>query len=283
MDQEKDKQTPLVRPWDGETSTQHLENSSPVELADALEDMLDSMTEESYDPELVAAYLDALEKKAPMPEPPDAQAAEADFRRRLGAVKPDQEAQPPKRRRYRLPITVAAAIALLFALMLCAQAAGFDIFGGLARWTSETFHFAPPAQEAEISPYYETLRQTLKENGILGTLAPKWYPEGFVGLEPEVEKNKVSTYVSTKFRNKEEKEFTVAITWQPHLDGIAPRVYEKDDTSVEVYTSGEKSFYLFANSEDTTWAVWSEGGFEESIRGELSVDEIKKIIDSIGG
>lgn len=280
MDQEKDKKTPSVGPWDGETSTQHLENSSPVELADALEAMLNSMTEETYDPELVAAYLDALEKKAPLATPPDARTAEADFRRRLGAVRPAPETQPVKRRRYRVLASVAAAIALLFALMLCAQAAGFDIFGALARWTSETFHFT---QETEVSPYYEPLRQTLKENGITGDLAPKWYPEGFVALEPEVEENRFSTTVSTTFRDSSGKEFTVAITWKPDSEEQGQRTYEKDDTSVEVYTSGEKSFYIFENSENTTWAVWSKENFEESIRGELSVDEVKEIINSIGG
>lgn len=283
MDQEKDKKTPSVGPWDGETSTQHLENSSPAELADALEAMLDSVSEETYDPDLVTAYLDALEKKAPMAEPPDARAAQADFRRKLGAVKPAQETQPVKRRRYRVPVTVAATLALLFTLMVCVQAAGFDIFGSLARWTEETFHFTPSAQETAVSPYYEPLRQALEDNRIPGDLAPQWYPEGFAALAPEVEKNRFSTTVSTTFQDSSGKEFTVSITWKPDSEGPEPRAYEKDDTSVEVYASGERTFYILANSENTTWAVWSEGSFEESIRGALSVDEVKKIIDLIGG
>lgn len=280
MDQEKDKKTPSVGPWDGETSTQHLENSSPVELADALEAMLNSMTEESYDPELVAAYLDALEKKAPLATSPDARAAEADFRRRLGAVRPTPEVQPVKRRRYRVLASVAAAIALLFALMLCAQAAGFDIFGALARWTSETFHFT---KETEVSPYYEPLRQALEDNKILGELAPKWYPEGFEGSEPKVEENRFSTTISTTFRDSSGKEFMISVIWRSDSENLGPMVYEKDDTSVEVYTSDEKSFYIFANSDNTTMAMWSKENFEESIRGELSVDEVKEIINSIGG
>lgn len=283
MEQEKDKKTPLIEPLDGETSTQHLENSSPVELADALEAMLDSMSEETYDPALVAAYLDALEKKVPMAEPPDARGAEVGFWRRLGVVKPAQETQPVKRRRYRVPVTVAATLALLFTLMICVQAAGFDIFGSLARWTGETFHFTPSAQETAVSPYYEPLRQVLEDNKILGELAPRWYPEGFAALEPEVEKSKLSVTVSTKCQRQDGKEFTIAITWNFNSEHQGTMVFEKDDTSVEVYTSGGRTFYILSNSENTTWAVWSEEGFEESIRGALSVDEVKKIIDSIGG
>lgn len=281
MDHEKDKKTPLIGPGNGATSTEPLENSSPAELADALENMLNASTEESYDPDLVTAYLDALEKKAPMPQPPDAQSAEADFRRRLGTLKPTQETQPTKRRRHRFPVTVAATMALLFALMLCVQAAGFDIFGGLARWSAETFHFAQP--EAQVSPYYEPLKQVLEENKILGELAPKWYPEGFVTLGPEVEQSKLAVTVSAEFQSQDEKRFTITFTWRPDLGEQGQKVYEKEDTPVEVYTHGERSFYLFANSKNTTWAVWSAGGLEESIRGELSVDEVKKIIDSIGG
>lgn len=287
MDQEQDRKTPLIGPLNGATSTENLENASPAQLAETLEQMLDSMSEEAYDPELIDAYLDTLEKKAPMPVRPDAKAAKANFRRRLGALSSGPAAEvaapapPARRRRYRLPATVAATLALLFALMMGAQAVGFDIFGSLARWTSETFHFtAAVSQEAEVSPYYEPLRQVLRDNDIPGALAPQWYPEGFVAAEPEVEKSKRSTTVSTKFQGRDEKEFWVSITWNPNSE---PPVYEKDNTSVETYTRGEKSFYIFVNAKNATWAVWSDGGFLESICGDLSVDQVKKIIDSIGG
>lgn len=288
MEQERDNKTPLVGPWNGEISTESLAELSPVELADALETMLDSMSEETYDPDLITVYLDALEKKAPLATAPDARAAEADFRRRLGASQGERAVQsvtedPPKKgRRYRVLATVAATVALLFALMIGAQAAGFDIFGALARWTEETFHFAPTAQETEVSPYYEPIRQALKDNHILWELAPKWYPEGFVAMEPEVQKAKRKTTVSTTFKNEGGKEFTVSIASSSDATNLGEMTYEKDGTLVETYTSGERTFYILANLEDITWAVWSDGGLEESIHGELSVEEIKQIIDSIG-
>lgn len=289
MKEEKSKKTPLIRPYGGEISTESLKECSPVELADALEEMLGAMSEETYDPELVAAYLEALEKKAPIGAVPDAQTAEASFRRGLGAFGGELSAQnavPARRarRRYRFPAAVAATVALLFALMLCAQAAGFDVFGSLARWTSETFRFTPAIQqETEVSPYYEPLRQALGDNGILWELAPKWYPEGFVGLEPVVEKNKFNVTVFTKFQDASGKEFSVLITRQSPSESLETMVYEKDEASVETYMSGERSFYIFSNARDTTMAMWSDGGFEESICGELSVEEVQKIIDSIGG
>ena len=41
------------------------------ELTDGLNEALESMTEENYDPALIDAYLAALDRKAPMPEVPD--------------------------------------------------------------------------------------------------------------------------------------------------------------------------------------------------------------------
>ena len=42
---------------------------------------------------------------------------------------------------FRKVVTIAATIAVVFMSMIAAQAAGVDIFGSLARWTEETFHF----------------------------------------------------------------------------------------------------------------------------------------------
>lgn len=288
MEQERDHKTPLVGPWNGEISTESLAELSPVELADALENALSAMSEETYNPNLITAYLDALEKKAHLATLPDARTAEADFRRKLGASQTERAtesvapAQPKKGRRYQVLVTMAATIALLFALMIGAQAAGLDIFGTLARWTEETFHFMSPAQETEVSPYCEPLRQALKENGISGALAPKWYPEEFQTSEIGVWEDKRSITVAATFQNQTGEEFTVFIARDTDSERLGEMVYEKDDALVEMYTSGERTFYILTNLENTTWAVWSDGGFSENICGELSVQEIKQIIDSIG-
>lgn len=287
MDQERENKTPLIGPWGGGPSTEGFDDASPVELADALERLLDSMSEETYDPELVAAYLDALEKKAPILEPPpDPRVAQAAFLRRLDPLQSkgtDQGARSVKGRGWRRGlVTVAAAMAAVLALMIGAQAAGIDVFGNLARWTDETFHFVLPGQEPEISSYYEPFRKALEDNGLPGELAPKWYPEGFVTEGPKVEENKYGNSATIIFRDRAEKRFAVTISSYSDSNRLASRTYEKDATSVEVYTSGEKSFYIFANFKNTTMAVWSGEEFDEIIRGELSVDEVKKIIDSIG-
>lgn len=289
MDQKEKDKTPLIGPWSGGPSTEGFDEASPVELADALERMLDSVSEETYDPELVAAYLDALEKKAPIMEPPpDPKAAQAAFRQRLDPLRGQaaQAAAPArggKGRGWRRGlVTVAATMAAVLALMIGAQAAGIDVFGNLARWTDETIHFILPGREPEVSPYYEPFRKALEDNGLPGELAPKWYPEGFMTEGPRVEESRRGVFVILPFCDKTGKSFTITISRRPSSDRLSSRAYEKDATSVEVYTSGERSFYIFANFRNTTWATWSDGDIEVSIRGSFSVDDIKEIIDSIG-
>ena len=59
--------------------------------------------------------------------------------------------------------------------------------------------------------------------------------------------------------------------------------YEKDDASVENYASGGRNFYIFSNMEGIV-ATWSDGeALTMSIFGNISVDELKNMIDSIGG
>lgn len=287
MDHKKEKDTPLIGPWSGGPSTEGFDQASPVELADALEQLLDSMSEETYDPELVAAYLDALEKKAPILEPPpDPRVAQAAFLRRLDPLQSKEtepEARSVKRRGWRRGlVTVAATMAALLALMIGAQAAGMDIFGNLARWTDETIHFILPDREQEASPYYEPFRKALEDNGLPGELAPRWYPEGFVTEGPEVENNKYGGGVHLRFFNAVGKEFAVTISRHSDVDRFGTKEYEKDTTSVEVYTKNGRTFYILANFRDTTWAAWSNEELDAIIYGSLSVDDIKDIIDSIG-
>ena len=151
MDHFEEKQALQNGPGSEALSTESLQAMSPAELAEALERALDAIDEENYDPELIDAYLDALDKKAPIPKEPDPEKAFQEFQDRLqsisccgGASVADKNAPAPVRKRYpvkRVAVTVAATVALLFALMVGAQAAGMNVFGNLAQWTNEVFSF----------------------------------------------------------------------------------------------------------------------------------------------
>ena len=57
--------------------------------------------------------------------------------------------------------------------------------------------------------------------------------------------------------------------------------FEKDAENVEQYSNNQQTFYILSNV-DTITATWSDGLLVEQIAGNISDEDIKKIIDSIG-
>lgn len=79
-----------------------------------------------------------------------------------------------------------------------------------------------------------------------------------------------------------EKTYSVDIEHYYNKADIETLVIEMDDTNVCSYESNGKTFFIMSDMEYLT-ATWTDGTFVETISGQLSMDEIKTIIDSIGG
>lgn len=256
-------------------------------LLDRLETMVE--TEEIDDIELLSAILDVLDEKAPLPES-DEDPAEG-LARLKAAYAPvfDRGEEKAQKKHDHTPkpfgkaLKYVAVVAVIFGVLLTgmvgAQAAGWDIFGALAQWTEDTFHFATSRQE--VSPYYETFRQALEDAKLPGELAPSWYPKGFQASEPETWSDKFGSTVYLLFENSDGKTFDVSVEFNTEAKDIDAGIYEKSDTQIEPYTSNARTFYIF-NNIDTIIATWSDGVYSERISGCLSEAEIKKIINSIG-
>lgn len=266
---------PLNKPGDGRSSVEDLRDRAAVDLADELEELLDAMTEEDFDPELVDAYLDALEEKAPMPRQPDAKAAYAQLQKRLGAASAAVEGGRRRRFSWRGLGLAAALAGLLFALMVGVQAAGVDLFGSLARWTEEVFHFVPAAAQQQ------SIREALRSCGIPEELGPTWFPEGFEVEKMEVYSNDDLQKASAYLMDGEDW-IEVEINQYGAPMDIENIAYQKDKRSVKQYASHGRTFYFFSNL-DTTMATWSDGGsLAINISGTVPKSDIEKIIDSIG-
>ena len=188
---------------------------------------------------------------------------------------------PTKTRRVFRPrkiLVVAAVLILMFGGMLTAQAAGVDVFGAIGRWTEETFHFDIVQDNNRTSLFQETATQAK----IPQDFVPTWVPDGFEGAEPQVDT--VENYMTSIIcvYSNQEKTYSVDIEHYYNKADIETLVIEKDDTNVCSYESNGKTFYIMSDMEYLT-ATWTDGTFVETISGQLSMDEIKTIIDSIGG
>lgn len=76
---------PAERPDCLDVSPERLNPMTAAQLERELEAALEAMTEAEYDPAVIDAYLDALDRKAPMPDHTDAGTAYAGFQARVTA------------------------------------------------------------------------------------------------------------------------------------------------------------------------------------------------------
>lgn len=205
--------------------------------------------------------------------------------------------QRPKTLRLRPTLKtagIAAAIVVaIFATLITVQAAGIDVFGAIGRWTENTFHFVMPSggsaqsgmgnatMDTRDSDTYNAIQSALNECGITENLVPTLYPDGFEASEPEIIKTDQYDIIHIGFSDANENFFSIDITLYQSISDLTAHTFEKDTTTVEEYTSGAKTFYILSNM-DTVTATYSEGLMVEQLSGNLSLDEIKAIIDSIG-
>lgn len=269
-----------------------------------LEDILraDIASPNQMNDETVFHILEVLEKREkenPTGRLPDTDQAWKEFQQyynipegegqSLYPVRSDPETQSAptstkKSRRFRPRkiLIVAAVLVLMFGSMLTAQAAGLDVFGAIGRWTEEKFHFEiSPTSEDGTTDY--TFREASRERGLPQNLIPTWYPKGFESSEPI--DDSIENYVDSvycEYINKEEnRSYLTMVSRYYDSNSIAATVYEKDDTEIEIYENNGRNFYIMSNL-DTLTATWSDGKMSIDISGQLEINELKHIIDSIG-
>ena len=72
------------------------------------------------------------------------------------------------------------------------------------------------------------------------------------------------------------------IDYRIYSDPNQMALYEKDSGEVTEYVSAGITHYIMSNLDGTT-IVWYNGNIEGSIKGLISLDDAKKIINSIYG
>ena len=169
------------------------------------------------------------------------------------------------RRWLKQGLVAVIAVGVVFGGMVVAQAAGIDVFGAIGHWTEEVFHFIPLENEngeptggnsGEYIPESDILREKLSSVGIDDDLVPVWYPEGFTYREPEIMTSCMSL--------------------------LSRVTFEKDASDIEYYSNSKQDFYILSNL-NTITGGWADGVLVQQITGNISRDDIKKMIDSIGG
>ena len=180
-------------------------------------------------------------------------------------------------------IAAAAVFAFVIGGSLTANAMGFDLWEIIAKWTQETFHLgyitdtsATDEPHKVGSEAYTGLQEALTESGISISLAPTWFPDGYIEVDVKIEDSPMQRRFVAKYQSGEN---TIRIRIVDHLNG-SPTQVERSDSLLEIYSSGGVDFYII-NNHDQIEAIWIRENFECYIMGSVTIAEIKGMIDSI--
>ena len=224
-------------------------------------------------------------------------------------LRPEEEAQVPvpiKKVRWwkRLPRglgATAAALALVVVGLFTAQAAGWDILGGLPQWNDEIFTFGnlepenpvdveetedidtvSPDQQQEseaITPEvleYDTLQEALDACGITEVKAPTWLPEGcqFQTVEQICNPDGTSYELYATYKYQESLLAINVIPIGPDSAGI-----EKVEKTVDITEMHGQTVYIIKNINNFTIA-WKTQSYEFYLFGPSQTD-LEKIAESM--
>ena len=255
------------------------------------------------DLELTRAYLDAMDEKEPISFALEETATYERFAEKHAAMleeldRPVQsmelhasEQQRPVEKRsrgaLRRTIPVAAAAALILGTMISAQAMGVDVFGKIARWTEETFHFSSVEQAAVITKYplaegermtFETLEDAVDAFGITAPIVPKRIPDGLslTGVTALYNASGIEIYAAYEGDGDAE---LFAVDYREVAAG-GETIVEKDASSVGLYERNGIGHYLITDK-GCEKAIWQNGELECFMAGMIARLEMREIIDSI--
>ncbi|NLC73587.1 MAG: DUF4367 domain-containing protein [Ruminococcaceae bacterium] len=260
------------------------------EAADKIESYWQNADEYSYNPEETECLLAEIENEFPLSMPIDTEASLRKFKQKHAEQFTDTRQKSPKRRGIKAAIALAAVLATTFFGMIAVQGFGYDIFGAIGRWTNETFRYVPkqtekaetplPIPAEKIEEEFASMQEALDKYKITAPIFPKYIPEGYT--QKRVFASSVPTMRTigvTFFLG--EKLLAVTIHQHEKSEQMGYTIFEKDERDMIIYEAGGIPHYIMHNNKFLT-ATWIAGDrLMCDIGGAISVEEMKKIIDSI--
>lgn len=179
-------------------------------------------------------------------------------------------------------VATAAAAALIAVGVMSAGAAKFNLWETIAKWTQETFHWGISQENKDYIPTKDEnspcldLLDMLQQNKISTNLVPTWLPDGFVMSEMKVVEQVDKRLIGAQFVNGNE---SILIQIQDYLE-TNPHQFEQSCEDVQVYSNNGVQYYIFTNNQ-AIQIVWIVNHYECEIGGTFSLNDAKKMIESI--
>ena len=208
-----------------------------------------------------------------------------DFKDMNIQIKSTPSAKPVKRAvRWLRPVAaVAAVLAVCILASISVDAMGFDLWGKVANWSKEFFHFEDETQTTEGTEpdmqdeiEYTSLQDALNKSNITKDLAPSWIPDGYTLTKIDIADSPKEITICAKYE-KDTAKIRISVR---RLLGSTPEQIEKSDDLIEIFIFDSVTYYILKN-QDNLKAVWIIDEFECYISGEITIEEMKAIIESI--
>lgn len=190
----------------------------------------------------------------------------------------------PSRYWLRRMIAVAAVLVILVGIPLTASAFGWeDVWNAVAKWAKETFSFVAKETPEDTEPVtddaqqYTSLQEILAETDQATDFVPTWIPDGYELVDIRLDENPIQKTYIARYDNGDAR---LRISVKSFI-AEDPEKVEINEDLIEIYESSGIEYYIFANM-DQKQAVWIRDSYECYISGDLTVEEIKSMIDSIG-
>lgn len=177
----------------------------------------------------------------------------------------------------------AAVLALLIVIPLSTKALTLEeVWEIFARWAKETFSFVSSGNAEVSEPIpddgrsFSSLQEMLQASNRDASIVPTWIPSGF-SLE-RIEKDITpvqETYIARYVKG--DQVFRIRV--QNYLDDDFQKIETNQEYS-EIYSVGNQDYYIFHNNKQNQ-AIWTCDSYECTISGNLSIEEMKLMIDSI--
>lgn len=181
-------------------------------------------------------------------------------------------------------VATAAVIALVILIPVSARALTFgDLWDIFAQWARETFSFVT-GEDTELSEptpdhkdEFTSLLELLAFYKRNPDIVPTWIPDGFVLEKIEQDITPLQEIYWAYYVNTESA-LTIRVQTYLSEDNYS---LEIEEGNPEIYTVSGNEYYLLINK-DQIRAAWVSDNYQCSISGDLTIDEIKMMIDSIG-
>lgn len=251
---------------------EHLSKMSPAEIVNEMENIFLNNNSDDMDIDRLEAYLEYLDKVAPVEVTVDSY---EQFAEKHASLLAESHADWKPPRRKKAVIRRAWLVAAILCVLIGAGSMAYAGYTPFAQWVNETLSFNRSPDGS-----YTSLQESLDAYGVKEKLVPKWLPTAYYIAEVEVFETEVTNTFFAQYASIDNPDDTMTITVRENLQSDRQVMYEKDSASADEILVGGISYYVSQDDVYTT-ITWALGPYECTISGVIAEEDVSKIIDSI--